>query len=73
MNSHPPTSDFIDEPRDQWKIKSPTRDANARLMDAAPDMLEALKMAREWLAGWASAEPQLLAIDAALSKAEGKP
>jgi hypothetical protein len=47
--------------------------ANARLMDAAPDMLEALKMAREWLAGWASAEPQLLAIDAALSKAEGKP
>lgn len=43
--------------------------ANALLIAAAPDMFEALIQAREWLRGWASAEPQLALVDAALAKA----
>lgn len=43
--------------------------ANARLIAAAPDMFEALIQARDWLRGWASAEPQLAIIEAALAKA----
>jgi hypothetical protein len=38
---------------------------------AAPDMFDALLQAREWLRGWASAEPQLAIVEAALAKAEG--
>lgn len=44
--------------------------ANARLIAAAPDLLEACKQAREWLAGWASAEPYIDALEAAIAKAE---
>ena len=36
------------------------------------ELLEALKDAREWLSGWASAEPQLQRIDAAIAKAEAE-
>lgn len=46
------------------------REANARLIAAAPDMYEALKQAREWLSGWASADLQLAIIDAALAKVQ---
>lgn len=49
----------------------PTRNANARLIAAAPDMLDALKGAEEWLSGWASAEPFLTTIRTAIAKAEG--
>lgn len=37
---------------------------------AAPELLEACKQAEEWLKGWASAEPQLRIIRAAIAKAE---
>lgn len=47
-------------------------EANARLIAAAPEMYEALKAAEEWLSGWASAEPYLETIRAALLKAEGR-
>lgn len=44
--------------------------ANARLIAAAPEMLDALRGAEKWLAGWASAEPYLGKIRAAITKAE---
>jgi hypothetical protein len=43
--------------------------ANARLIAAAPDLYEALEEAEEWLSGWASAEPYLAQIRAALALA----
>lgn len=46
--------------------------ANARLIAAAPDMLEALLQAREWLESWASAESQLAIVNAAIDKAGGR-
>ena len=45
-------------------------EANARLIAAAPDLLTACKAAEEWLSGWASAEPYLATIRAAILKAE---
>lgn len=45
------------------------RAANARLIAAAPDLYAACLAAKQWLSGWASAEPYLAEIDAALSKA----
>ena len=47
--------------------------ANARLIAAAPELLEALQQAEEWLTGWASAEPYLSVIRAAIAKATGAP
>jgi hypothetical protein len=50
---------------------------NSEVMDdahkiaAAPDMLAALKMARNWLDGRASAATELSIIDAAIARAEG--
>lgn len=35
------------------------------------DLVEALKQAKSWLAGWASAERELAAIDAVIAKSEG--
>jgi hypothetical protein len=46
--------------------------ANAFVLAAAPEMREALKLAKTWLEGWASAERELAIIDAALLKAEGR-
>jgi hypothetical protein len=43
------------------------QDDNARLIAAAPDLLEALKLAREYVTGF----PHLRIIDAAIAKAEG--
>lgn len=43
--------------------------ANAALIAAAPEMLEALLDAKEWLSGWASAEPYLSKIEAIIAKA----
>jgi len=45
--------------------------ANAKLIAAAPDMLEALEKAEKWLKGWASAEHELEIIQAAIAKAKG--
>lgn len=45
--------------------------ANARLIAAAPDMLEALEKAEGWLKGWASAEHELQIIQTAIAKAKG--
>lgn len=51
-------------------------EANARLMAASKDMYKALKKARDGMAllsgTYEEAENALLAIDAALAKAEGK-
>ena len=44
---------------------------NGRLIAAAPELLEALKAAEEWLAGWASAEPYISRIRSAIAKATG--
>lgn len=43
--------------------------ANGKLMAAAPELLEALKLAALWLEGWASAEPELAIVRAAIAKA----
>lgn len=45
--------------------------ANARLIAAAPDLLDALKQAERWLEGWESAEPYLSTIRSAIAKATG--
>lgn len=43
--------------------------ANARLIAAAPDLLNACRKAEEWLSGWASADPYIDVIRAAIAKA----
>ena len=60
----------------EWQARSQfvstiERDANARLIAAAPELLAALKRAEEWLEGWASAEPYLLDIRTAIARATG--
>jgi hypothetical protein len=47
------------------------QEANARLIAAAPELLEACKKAEEWLEDWASAEPYMSVIRAAIAKAGG--
>ena len=47
--------------------------ANALAFAAAPDLLEACRAAEEWLEGWASAEPYLSVIKAAIAKATTPP
>jgi hypothetical protein len=44
--------------------------ANAKLIAAAPEMLDALKKARHWLEGWASAETEISLLDRVIAKAE---
>lgn len=51
-------------------LKQSIRAANARLIAAAPDLLEALKDARYALYGNGPGNPK---IDAAIAKAEGQP
>lgn len=38
--------------------------------NAYPELVKALEMAKGWLEGWGSAEPQLAIINAALAKAK---
>lgn len=57
---------------DRFERETIERAANKNLIAAAPELLEALKIARDY-AAYAQAEPNDLAlIDAALAKAEGK-
>lgn len=46
--------------------------ANARLIAAAPDMLDALRKAETWLCGWGSAEPYLSEIRDVIAEATGE-
>lgn len=46
--------------------------AVVRAVNSHAEMLEALKSAEEWLSGWASAEPYLSVVRAAIAKAEGR-
>lgn len=46
--------------------------ANANLIAAAPEMLNALKLAGQWLEGWGSAEFELATVRAAIAKATGE-
>lgn len=59
-----------DEENSNWECiaRDVHVDANARLIAAAPDMLEALRVAREALGANAARD----AVDAAIAKAEGK-
>jgi hypothetical protein len=43
-----------------------------RLMKAAPKLLEACRQAEQWLQGWASAEPYISVLRAAIDEAEGR-
>ena len=43
--------------------------ANAKLIAAAPELLDACNGAEEWLAGWASASPYIDILRAAIAKA----
>lgn len=58
--------------RDKDKIASQIGKANAKLIAAAPELLEALEQAKMWLEGWASAEPELAIINKAIAKARGE-
>ncbi len=62
-------------------IMGPEEGANARLIAAAPDMLEALRMAKETIRVWHGpnawdiydrASPEMKAINSAIAKAEGR-
>lgn len=44
----------------------------ATLLAAAPELLRACEQAVEWLEGWASAEPYIGVLRAAISKATGE-
>lgn len=48
------------------------RKAARNLIAAAPDLLDACKQAEQWLESWASAEPYLATIRAAIAKATGE-
>jgi hypothetical protein len=43
--------------------------ANAKLIAAAPQMLDALKEVKHWLEGWASAEAELDFVNRIIAKA----
>jgi hypothetical protein len=52
-----------------WQIEDSAD--NAKLIAAAPDLLGACLAAEKWLDGWASAEPYIDVIRAAIAKAGG--
>lgn len=49
-----------------------TPEDNARLIAAAPELLDACEKAVVWLDGWASAEPIVTELRAAIAKATGE-
>ena len=48
----------------------PNHEANGPLLATAPEMLEVLEKAEEWLKGWASAEHELGMIQDVIAKAK---
>lgn len=60
------------EAREHFGANDQQAPACARLIAAAPSLLAACKDAAEWLSGWASAEPYLSRIEAAIDEAEAK-
>jgi hypothetical protein len=64
----PDTLEWMHEPQ-----RLLTNPANARIMGFAPDLLAACEAAEEWLEGWASAEPYISTIRAAIEKAKPRP
>lgn len=64
-------SDSFQDAEGMWSSQ-PIRDANARLISAAPDLYEALERARNWIErGHDSIGPLLRQCDDALAKARG--
>ena len=66
---------------DGWSCDAAAADANnaeeaavalIEARDTIADMMEALRKAEGWLAEWASAEPYIGEIRAAIAKAEGR-
>jgi hypothetical protein len=57
---------------DSGAVSLEGRRADARLIAAAPELLDACKHAASWLEGWASAEPHLSRLLTAIAKAEGR-
>lgn len=64
-----PSFDIFDA--EEWPGSEQEALANAKLIAAAPEMLEALEKAEEWLKGWASAKHGLEIIQAVIAKAKG--
>ncbi|MBA4220141.1 MAG: hypothetical protein C0458_05355 [Methylobacterium sp.] len=57
--------------RERWKVSTFKEQRRATAAEAERDRLrEALRAAKGWLEGWASAERELAVIDAALSTAK---
>jgi hypothetical protein len=54
---------------DVGDIDLPGPAANAKLIAAAPEMLDALKEVKHWLEGWASAEAELDFVNRIIAKA----
>lgn len=55
-----------------YSCEAGTMEANARLIAAAPELLAACEKAVQWLDGWASAEPYVSELRAAIAKATGE-
>lgn len=68
------------KPDEMWRVNrgdskpyiGPLDKATAHRIAACNEMERALEQAEEWLEGWASAEPYLSEIRAALTKAQPK-
>lgn len=56
----------------QFLENGDNEEANAHLIAAAPELYEALLLAKSWLEGWASADAELATIEEALAKARGE-
>jgi hypothetical protein len=53
-----------------WRNGAANAEFIVRACNAHDNLVAALREARGWLSGWASAEKELAVIDAAISKAE---
>ena len=67
-SSHVPFAGYVGE--EEPEVGRPEREANARLISAAPDLLEALKAVKARRIAWPK-EIELMVV-AAIAKAEGE-